>query len=429
MKKILSLLFIITAIQVQAQNPAPAKLDTGRVLIMNATAHLGNGRVIENSAIGFQNGKLTLVADAKTIRINRSAYSKVIDASGKQIYPGFIDCNSSLGLTEIDMIRSMSDNYEVGEMNPNVRSVIAYNTDSKIIPTVRSNGVLLEQVVPQGGIISGQSSVMQLDGWNWEDATYKADDGIHVNWPRMYVVKSPRAEPEDVQRQKIQKNISDLELFFREAKAYCANSAPQEKNLKFDAMRGLFDGSKKLYVHCDYVKEIVSAVDMAKRMSLKLVIVGGADSYLITDVLKANSVAVILGRTHSLPSREDDDVALPYKMPSILQKAGILYTVSIESSWQSRNLGFMAGTGVGFGLTQEEAVMALTMNAATILGIDQTAGSLEVGKDATLFISSGDALDMRTQNVETAFIGGKEINLDNVQKQLYNKYQTKYGIK
>jgi imidazolonepropionase-like amidohydrolase len=322
----------------------------------------------------------------------------------------------------------MSDNVEVGEMNPNVRSVIAYNTDSKIIPTVRSNGVLLEQVVPQGGTISGQSSIMQLDGWNWEDATYKADDGIHVNWPRMYVVKAPRAEPEDVQRQKIQKNINDLDLFFREAKAYCS-STPQEKNLKFEAMRGLFDGTKKLYVHCDYVKEIASAIDMAKRMSLKLVIVGGSDSYLVTDLLKANNVAVILGRTHSLPSREDDDVALPYKLPSILQKAGVLYAVSIESSWQSRNLGFMAGTGAGFGLTQEEAVVSITSNAATILGIDQTVGTLEVGKDATFFMSAGDALDMRTQNVEAAYIGGREINLDNVQKQLYNKYQTKYGIK
>lgn len=429
MRKYITLFFVVFGAMAHAQNPAPAKMPQGRILILNGTAHLGNGMMIPNSAIAFENGKLTLVADARTIKINRDAYSKIIDAGGKQVYPGFIDCNSGLGLTEIDMVRSTNDNNEVGELNPNVRSIIAYNTDSKIPPTVRSNGVLLEQIVPNGGIISGQSSIVQLDAWNWEDAAYKTDDGIHVNWPRMYISRYPKADPEDVQRQKMTKALNDLDLFFGEAKAYCQNSVPAEKNLKLEAMRGLFDGKKNLYVHCDYVREMVSAIDFAKKYSLKLVIVGGADSYLITDLLRDNHVSIILGRTHSLPSREDDDVALPFKLPSILQKAGVMYTMSIESSWQSRNLGFMAGTGAGFGLTQEEAIKAITLNAATILGIDSTAGSLETGKDATFFISSGDALDMRTQNVESAYICGREIDLDDVQKQLYRKYLTKYNLK
>ncbi len=439
MKKSLYILFTAFALQANAQNPAPAPIQSQRILILNGSAHLGNGKVIENSAIGFEKGKLTLVADAKTIRIDRSTYDKIIDANGKQVYPGFIELNSTIGLTEIDLVRSTHDDYEVGEMNPNVRSIIAYNTDSKIIPTVRANGVLLSQIIPEGGTITGQSSVVMLDAWNWEDAAYKTDEGVHVNWPRMYVYRGGNAEPEDVQRNKIQKQLSDLELFFEEAKSYCAinpasvlkptSGESKDKNLKFEAMRGLFDGSKRMYVHCGFVKEMISCIGLAEKFGINLTIVGASDSYLILDLLKAKNVSIILGRTHSLPPREDDDVDMPYKLPSILSKAGINYAVSVDGSWQSRNLPFNAGTTAGYGVSKEEALTSITLNPAKILGIDSMVGSIEEGKDATLFISDGDALDMKSNHVTSAFIQGREINLDNIQKQLYNKYQTKYGLK
>ena len=441
MKKTIYFLLAVLTLTANAQRPAPAPKQSQRILIMNAVAHLGNGKVIQNSAIGFENGKLTMVADATVIRLDKSKYDKVIDAQGKHVYPGLIECNSTLGITEIDLVRSTLDNYEVGEMNPNVRSLIAYNTDSRIIPTVRSNGVLLAQVVPSGGTISGQSSVMQLDAWNWEDAAYKIDEGIHLNWPRMYVYKSANSEPEDVQRTKIQKQMNDLQLFFDEAKAYSltapapdakkfgANSAiTVDQNLKFEAMRGLFDKTKILYVHCDYVKEIIAAVSMANQFGIRLVIVGGTDSYRVTDLLKEKNVSVILGRTHSLPPREDDDVDLPYKLPFILEQAGVNYTISVDGSWQSRNLAFQAGTSVAYGVSKENALMSITLNAAKILGISSTTGSLEEGKDATLFISDGDVLDMRTNHVVYAFIDGREISLDNVQKELDKTYEAKYGI-
>lgn len=442
MKKILYIFCTLFAISANAQKPTPAPIQSQRILVMNGIAHLGNGKVIQNSTIGFVNGKLTLVADATLIKLDKSKFDKIIDAQGKHIYPGLIECNSTLGITEIDLVRSTNDNYEVGEMNPNVSSLVAYNTDSRIIPTVRSNGVLLAQVIPSGGTISGQSNVMQLDAWNWQDAAYKIDEGIHVNWPRMYVYRGGNAEPEDVQRNKIQHSLNDLQLYFDEAKAYsmsgskiesfkfdAKSSKISDRNLKFEAMKGLFDKTKSLYVHCDYVKEIISAVSLAEKFGFKLVIVGGSDSYRVTDLLKSKNVAVILGRSHSLPPREDDDVALPYKLPSILAKAGILYTISVDGSWQSRNLAFNAGTSAAYGVSKEDALMSITLNAAKILGIDSATGSLEEGKDATLIISDGDILDMRFNHVVNAFINGREISLDNIQKQLNQTYETKYGIK
>ncbi|CAN5536767.1 amidohydrolase [soil metagenome] len=430
MKKIYLLFTLLPAaiISAQGQNPAPAPAQSEAIIIMNGTAHLGNGKVIENSVIGFENGKITLVGDATVIKLEEGHYKKKINAFGKQVYPGFINCNSTLGLTEIDLVRSTRDEYEVGDLNPNVRSIIAYNTDSKIPPTVRSNGVLMEQIVPQGGTISGQSSVVVLDAWNWEDAAYKTDEGIHLNWPQMYVAKYPGADPEDKQRERMNKEMNNIEQLFKEAKAY-AVSTPEEKNLRFDSMKGLFDGSKKLYVHCGYVKEIESAVLFCKKYGIKMVLVDGQDAWRVTTLLKENNIPVILGRLHSLPPREDDDVDLPYKLPYLLKQAGIEYALSIGGSWQTRNLAFMAGTSVGYGITKEEAVMSITSSPAKILGIDNTTGTLETGKDATLFISDGDALDMRTNKVANAFINGREIVLDDVQKQLDAKYKKKYGLK
>jgi imidazolonepropionase-like amidohydrolase len=430
MKKQITL-FLLTAAALElacAQNPAPAPPQSEPVLIMNATAHVGNGKVIDNAVIAFAGGKITLIGDATVIKIDESGYRKKINAFGKHVYPGFINCNSSLGLTEIDLVRSTRDEYEVGDLNPNVRSIVAYNTDSKITPTIRCNGVLMEQIVPEGGVISGQSSVVVLDAWNWEDAAYKMDDGIHLNWPRMYIAKFQGADPEDKQRERMNKEMNNIEQLVKEARAY-ALSTPPEKNLRFESMKGLFDGTKKLYVHCGYVKEIESAVLFCKKYGIKMVLVDGQDSWRVTGLLKENDIAVILGRTHALPPREDDEVDLPYRLPYLLKQAGVEFALSVAGSWQTRNLPFIAGTAAGNGLTKEEALMSITSSPARILGIDNRTGTLETGKDATLFICSGDALDMRTNNVESAFINGREINLDNVQKQLYRKYKEKYGLK
>lgn len=414
-----------------AQVPAPAKDQTGgAILLLNGKAHLGNGKVIEKSAIAFQDGKLTLVADATLIRLDKSAFDTIISIEGKHVYPGFIAPNSTLGLVEIGAVRATKDFAEVGSINPNVRAIIAYNTDSKIIPTVRSNGVLLAQITPRGGRISGTSSIVELEGWNWEDAVYKIDDGIHLNWPRKNTKTWGWDKPGDAKKNKrYQKELSRLVKLFDDARAYAA-SAPVEKNLRFEAMTGLYDGTKNLYVHVNSANGILKAIGIIKDAGIKdIVIVGGEESYKVTDVLKEHNIPVMIRRIHSLPRRSYDDIDLPYKLPAILYKAGILYCLENSGDMEAmgtRNLPFYAGTAVAYGLPPEEGVKAITLNTAKILGIDATVGSLEVGKDATLIVSTGDALDVMSNNIEQAFVRGKNIDLDNHQKALYRKYKGKY---
>jgi len=410
-------------------SPAPAQ--SKPIIITGATLHIGNGQVISNGYITFNNGKITAIGQGAAPAITGA---EVIDASGKQVYPGFICPITTLGLVEIEEgARGTVDYAETGDLNPDSRSIIAFNTDSKVIPTVRSNGILLAQPTPVGGIISGESSVVQLDAWNWEDAAYKTDIGIHINWP---VADPPRrrgggspAGPQESPAERAQKAVDAITELFIEAKAYAEIAKPAIINVRFEAMKGLFNGSKKLFVNADGEREIVQAVAFAKKMGIQAVIVGGGESYLVTETLRDNHVPVILTETQRVPDNDDDDVYLPYKLPKILQDAGVLYGLTGTGFWRQRNLPFEAGEAVGYGLTKEQAVSMITLNNARILGIDKTTGTLEVGKDANLFISKGDALDMITIDVETAFIQGRNINLDNVHKQLYRKFSAKYGLK
>ncbi len=413
-------------------NISPAKPQSKPVVITGATIHVGNGQVLSNGYIAFDKGKITAIGEGMP---PNTAGADVIDATGKQLYPGFICPVTTLGLIEIEEgARGSVDDDETGDLNPDARSIIAYNSDSKVIPTVRSNGILLAQPAPSGGVISGQSSVVQLDAWNWEDAAYKTDIGIHLTWPvarantRRRIVPTPGV-PQESPAEKAQKAIGGIEKLFSEAKAYSQIVKPDVINIRFEAMNGLFNGSKKLFVNADGAKEIVQAVAFAKKFGVSAVIVGGNESYLVADVLKENNVPVILKETQRLPDRDDDDVYLPYKLPKILQDAGVLYGLTGIGFWRQRNLPFEAGEAVGYGLTKEQALSMITINNAKILGIDKTTGTLEVGKDANLFISAGDALDMLTLNVQQAFIQGRDINLDNLHKQLYRKFSAKYGLK
>lgn len=411
-----------------AQRIAPAPKQDSAIVLLGGTAHLGNGQIIENSAIGFENGKITFVADATVIRFDRTKV-KIIDCGGKQIYPGIIAPNTILGLQEIEAARATLDYAEVGNYNPNVRSLIAYNTDSKVIPTVRSNGVLLAQVTPVGGVLSGSSSIMQLDAWNWEDAQVKADDGIHLNWPSYFSFNFNDGAGSIGVNEDYNTQVLQLRNYFDQAKSYLLDANHDKTNLQFMAMEGLFKGTATLFIHADNVKEILNAIQFAVDYKMKMVIVGGRDAYMCTDELKQNNVAVILGAPHSLPGSDDADIDQPYKTAYELQKAGVLYCLSLYGSWQQRNLMFMAGTTAAYGLTPEQALQSITYNTAKILGIDNLYGTLEEGKEANIIISDGDVLDMKTQKITMAFIDGRMIDLDNSQKDLFEIYKDKYGIK
>lgn len=426
MQRIKNILFIgilLTSMELSAQSPVPAKPQSQPICITGATAHIGNGQVIQNSMIAFENGKITNVG-TMTPGADLSRY-QVIDAKGKQVYPGFIAPNTSLGLVEIESIRATRDQNETGSFNPSVRAIIAYSTDSEVTPTVRSQGVLLAQIVPESGTISGSSSVVLLDAWNWEDAAYATDNGIQLNWPnrvsfRFFTGELVKNENYDVQ-------LQEINQFFDDAHAYVDLATPKTKNLKLEAMRGLFNGTKTLFANVNAARDITQVVLLAKKHGIKLVVVGARDSWMVTDLLKDNHVGVILGRTQSLPARDDDDVDQPFKTPAMLQQAGVKFCLSNEGNWAQRNLGYQAGQAVGYGLAYEDAVGAITLHAAEVLGIADRTGSLEKGKDANLFISEGDALDMRTGIVQRAFIQGRDINLDNKQKELYRKFKEKYA--
>ena len=432
-KQIIYTLFLaisgFSAVAQENMHPSPAQSKT--IVISGGTIHMGNGSVIENGTVVIEKGKIKSVS-ATPVTISGDVDR--IDATGKQVYPGLIAPNSSLGLVEFASTKSTIDIEELGEMNPNIRAIVAYNTDSKIINTVRSNGVLLAQITPQGGMIPGSSSVVQLDAWNWQDAAYAMDNGIHfkmpalINRPAAFQRRGGNADPVAAGLARLEEARS----FFKEAKAYLNEKTHTGTNLKFEATRGLFDGSKPFFVHCDLVKEMLAAINFAKEFNFKLVLVGATDSWMIADILKENNVSVILGEIHSLPASEDDAVDQPYKTPGMLQKAGVLFSMGFEGgdgNWRQRDLPFHAGTMAAYGVTKEEALSAITLNAAKILGIADRTGSIEAGKDANIVISTGDILDMRSSVLTNAFIQGRALNLDNKHSQLFERYKYKYNVK
>ncbi|MFL5754289.1 MAG: amidohydrolase family protein [Bacteroidia bacterium] len=425
--------FLLLTTYCLAQNPVPVAKQSKSILLEGGTIHIGNGQVIENGLLGFKDGKITLVTDATNIKLQQGLFDTVIQTYGKHIYPAFIAPNSTLGLTEVDEVRATKDFNEIGGYNPHIRALIAFNTDSKINPTVRTNGVLYAQACPRGGVISGTSSVLALEGWNWEDAVLKADDGIHLNFPRSMKHHGwGEANPGPSQNEKLDEQVNELKKFFADAKAYHASPVKEEKNLRYEAMKGVLNGTQNLYIHTDYVKDIIGAVNFCKSAGIKkCVIVGGKDAWKVTKLLRENNVAVMVNRVHDLPEYSQEDVDLPYKLPFLLQKDSVLFCLNNAGDMEAmnaRNIPFLAGTACAYGLTKEQAIASISYNTAKILGLDNKIGSLEAEKNASLIVSEGDALDMRTNNIIHAFVDGKRIMLTNSQQELYKKYMSKYQL-
>ncbi len=423
-KIIITTLLIVSSTLFAQQTPAAKQ--TEPISITGITAHVGNGAVIENATIVFENGIITAIGT------NVSAKGTVINANGKHVYPGFIVVNSTLGLGEVDAVRASMDVNELGNISPNIRSLIAYNAESRIVESMRPNGVLLGQIVPRGGRLSGTSSVVQFDAWNWEDAAVKVDDALHMNWPNSFSRgRWWLGEPRGFQPNKsYADDIEKFKDFFVQAQTY-AKAKPSDINLAFEAVQGLFDGSQKLFVSAESEKEIIDAITFTKEIGIKnVVLVGGYHAYKITDFLKAHNIPVVVGRTQSTPNFEDDDYDLPYKLPKLLHDAGLLVSINPGGRMErmnTRNLPFYAGQVVGQGMKKEDALKMITSNAAKILGIEDKFGTLEVGKSATLFIAKGDALDMRGSIISHAFIDGRAISLESHHTTLYNRYSNKFN--
>lgn len=403
-----------------------------KILLLHGNLHPGNGEALASAAVGIKDGKIVLIKNSLAFTFDKSDWDTIIDLNGKSLYPGFVASNSTLGITEIDAIRSTRDFDEVGKFNPNIRSQVAYNVESDIVSTVRTNGILLCQPTPRGGVISGTSSVMAMDGWNWEDATISAGDGIHVNWPTSIQRDKDNRDAKE-KSENYQTKKAEIVAFFEAAKAYSSVKKQTTQDMRFEAMIDCFKNEKRVYFHANELQQIHDIIEFAKTFDLPYpVIVGGYDSYLITRKLKDAKIPVMLYRTHSLPERDDDPVDLPFIIAKKLQDEGVLFCIQNEGDMEAmnaRNIPFLAGTARAYGLTEEQAVAAISYNACKIMGIDEYYGSIEVGKSATLFVSEGNALDMRSNQVVLAMINGNFMSLTNKQSDLDKKYRNKYKRK
>jgi imidazolonepropionase-like amidohydrolase len=395
------------------------------LLIKGATIHIGNGNLLPNGTLAIVSGKIVYCGRDTSI-----AGATVLDAKGKHLYPGIFCLSTMMGLNEIEAVRATLDFRETGEINPNVRSLIAYNTDSKILPTALTNGILFTQAVPQGGIVSGTSSLMRTTGWNWEDAAYKADDGVHLNWPEENVYSGWWAEPGNARQQKIERELKVIETFFSQAQSYAAIAQPKPFNARLHAMKGVMNGTQRLYVHASGAQSIVAALHFFRTYpSIKLVLVDAEEAWMVADIIKEQKVPVVLNNIHRLPKHNHSDIDQPFKTAAILVNAGVTVAIGHNGYWETRNVMYNAGTAAAYGLTPEQALQCITLNAARVCGVDQTLGSLEAGKDASFILSEGDVLDMRNSKILKIFMDGAEVNVNAEQYGLYQKYMNKYQLK
>lgn len=416
---------ILIALPLFAFNQTPSK-----ILLVNGFLHVGNGETMESALIGIEDGKISLIKNAYAYTIKEEEWDTIIELKGQHIYPGFVAPNNTLGLTEIDAVRATRDFDEVGTYNPHIRAQIAFNVESKVISTVRTNGVLISQATPRGGVISGSSAVMKLDGWNWEDATISANDGIHLNWPSTIQGGGWWANPQPKKpNEKYGENKQKIYDFFEMAKAFAETKDPKE-DIRLAAMMDCFKGEKRVYIHAEELQQLVDVIEFANHFDLKFpVIVGGYDAYLITQQLRDSKIPVMIQRPHSLPEKEEDDVDQSYKLAALLKEGDVKFCIQNHGDMEAmnaRNIPFLAGTAMAYGLTEEEAVSAVSLSSCEIMGIDKNYGSVEIGKSATLFVSKGSALDMMTNDLKVALIDGRFVDLMNFQKELYLKYKKKY---
>ena len=431
MKHIPSIFIIISYLLSSDQIPAPSQ--DHPILIQGGTIHTISHGILENADILFENGKITSVGQ----NLDIPAEAEIIDASGQHVFPSLISAGSTLGLQEIGAVRATRDYAEVGAVNPNVRANVSYNPDSELIPITRSNGILLALSVPRSGLISGTSSLMMLDGWTWEDATIKHPVGLHLFWPSMNIPKPKQGkQKEKKDKDSRLKSIQKIDDLIQKSRAYAqlkATRSPSFKHdLRLEGMLPVIFGEIPVFIHANEVQQIEAAVYWAERQSVKMVLVGGKDSWRVTQLLKEREIPVIYTQTHSTPMRRFEQYDQAFITPSQLYAAGIKFCISnSESPFQTphiRNLPYHAAKAASYGLSWKEALRSITLSPAEILGVEDKVGSLEASKDATFFIADGDILDVRTQ-VNMAFIYGRRVDLSDRHKTLYSKYRNKYKQK
>jgi imidazolonepropionase-like amidohydrolase len=426
MKKWMIVLVLVAAGLASANFYVPGKKQDHPILLKGGDLYTVKSGILLQTDLLFDKGRITQIGKNLPVPTD----GEVVDVTGRRVYPGLIDAVSTLGLVEIGAVRATRDESEVGGITPEVQSQIAYNPDSEVLPVVRSNGITTALVAPTGGVICGRSSLINLDGWTREDAMEKANVGLHVNWPMVSVSYDWWDErTPDAQKKENAENLRKLNEAFESARAYSL-AKKADPNIKIDqrweAMLPVFTKELPVFIAADDSRQMEQAVRFARKQDIRIIIVGAREAWRVTELLKANNVPVILGRVHLLPLREDDDYDISYKLPRLLSEAGVKFCFSYGySNWPARSLPFQAAQAVAFGLPPDQALRGLTLSTAEILGVEKDLGSLEVGKKATIVVSDGDILDPPTSKVIWEFIEGREVDLNNRQKELFDKYSAK----
>jgi imidazolonepropionase-like amidohydrolase len=408
----------------------PGAPQEGPIALVGGTIYPVSKAPIEQGTLLFDQGRIAAVG--RKVKIPPGA--KRIDVRGRRVYPGLINAYSQLGLVEIGAVRATRDYAETGKINPNVKAEVAVNPDSQLIPVTRSGGVLLALTAPTGGLISGSSALVQLDGWTWEEMTLKAPVGMHVQWPRTSPAadwKQSESKEEDVRKARdeafalLEQTFADARRYRKARSAGNAEAAPHPLDTRWEAMLPVLDGKLPLVVAADEIQQIQAAVAFAQRENVGLIFYGGYDAPHCAPLLKKHRVPVIVSTLDRLPRRRGDAYDAAYSLPGRLHAAGIEFCIASQNTSNARNLPYQAAMAAGYGLSPEEALKAITLYPARILGADDRVGSLEVGKDATLIVTDGDPLQTPT-HVEAAFIQGRQVDLDNRHKRLWRKYEEKY---
>ncbi|QIZ77372.1 amidohydrolase [Ferrimonas lipolytica] len=399
----------------QSHDLLPGQTQSQPQLITNATVHTPTGPLL-NTDVLLKAGK---IASIGTDIVAEGA--AVIDASGKHLYPALISLDSQIGLTEIGAVRATVDSYEVGEINPQIRAATAFNVESELLPTLRANGIGYAQITPIGDLFAGQSALVQLDGWNINDALVKADTGVHLYWPASTL---PQGQTREQAQANYQRQYDIIVAAFDDAKHYL--QVPREiQDARWESMRALLQGTSTLFVHADERRQIEHAMALAAKYQVQLVIVGGYDSHQVAEQLAQQQVAVIYTHAKGLPRRIGDPYDLAFEIPAILHHAGVELAITFSGSWESRNLPFAVGQAIAFGLPPTAALNSVSKNAAKLLGQPQL-GQLIAGAPASVIISGGDLFDPSKHAVERMWLDGRAIDLDNRHQRLYQKYQQRY---
>ncbi|MEZ5362118.1 MAG: amidohydrolase family protein [Bryobacterales bacterium] len=397
-------------------------LSAQTTLIRNATVHTLAGEPIEKGAVLIQDGKIAGVG--RNLKAPKGA--TVIDAAGKHLYPGMFDAFTQVGLVEITAVDVTGDRTERGDFNPQMRTAIAIHPASEHIPVTRANGVTHTLSAMRGGIFSGRAAIVNMDGWTWEEMAIEADGPLVVEWPviRVYPEDAPSDRPKTFEkaREEYDKKVREIAEWIESARHYAqAKKAGAAVNRKLEALLPLIEGRQPMIVVAERARTIRNAVEFAAAHDLKMILAGGLEAAKESALLKEHAIPVLLGPTQQTVPDEDDPYDELFAQPGELSRAGVPFAITSEQYYLSRTLPYEAAGAVPFGLPKDEALKAVTLYPAQILGLGDKLGSIEEGKIANLILTNGDPLEIQT-DVERVFINGHEVSTDNKQRDLYEKY-------